>query len=123
MPNMWWLMACLATGEGPGGVWTLQGEEIVGQISHGTGCDRTPKIGIWGPRWGTNGMVTAEVVEESDGVWWAHFPVQIGLGTAMAALRMEGGAAQMPMGIRPGEFSLDLTRTEGALDPAVLKEA
>jgi len=67
--------------------------------------------------------VSVEVVEESEGVWWAHFPVQIGLGTAMAALRIEGHAAQMPLGARPGEFSVDLRRSEGALDPAVLQEA
>ena len=120
---MWWLMACLVTGGGPRGVWTLQGEGVVGQIAHGSGCDRSPKIGLWGPRWGTNGMVSVELVEESEGVWWAHFPVRIGLGTAMAALRLEGGSAQMPLGVRPGEFSLDLRRTEGALDPAVLDAA
>jgi len=68
-------------------------------------------------------MVAVELQEESDGVWWAHFPVRIGLGTAMAALRMEGGVAQMPLGARPGEFSLDLTRTEGTLDSAVLDAA
>jgi len=123
MSLMWWLIACLATTDSPTGIWTLKGEGIVGQISHGSGCDKTPRIGLWGPRWGTDGMVSVEIVRETDEVWWAHFPVQIGLGTAMAALRMEGGAAQMPMGARPGEFSLDLRRTEGALDPAVLLEA
>ncbi len=120
---MWWLMACLVTGGGPSGVWTLQGDGVVGQISHGTGCDKTPRIGLWGPRWGTQGMVAAEIQQESEGVWWAHFPVRIGMGTAMAALRLEGGAAQMPLGARPGEFSLNLRRTEGTLDPAVLRAA
>lgn len=123
MPIMWWLMACLVTGDDLSGVWSLKGEGIVGQISHGTGCDRTPRIGIWGPRWGTDGWVPVELAEPEEGVWWAHFPVQIGMGTAMAAIRMEGGAAQMPLGARPGEFSLDLRRTQDTLDPAVLQEA
>jgi hypothetical protein len=120
---MWWLMACIMTGGEQSGVWTFKGEDIVGQISHGTGCDRSPLIGIWGPRWGTDGMVNVELVEESEGVWWAHFPVEIGLGVAMAALRIEGGAAEMPLGARAGEFSVSLRRSEGSLDPAVLQEA
>ena len=123
MSFMWWLLACLTTDGGPSGIWTLQGDGVVGQITHGAGCNRTPTIGLWGPRWGTDGLVSVELEQESEGVWWAHFPVQIGLGTAMAALRLEGGAAQMPLGARPGEFSLDLRRREGALDPAVLHEA
>ena len=115
---MWWLLACLATDSGPSGVWTLRGEGVVGQISHGSGCDQGSTIGLWGPRWGTDGMVSVQLEQESEGVWWAHFPVEIGLGTAMAALRLEGGSAQMPMGGRPGEFSLDLRRSEGALSAA-----
>jgi hypothetical protein len=45
-----------------------------------------------------------------------HFPVRTGLGEATAALRIEGDGAVLPLGSRPGEWVVSMTRQPGAGD-------
>lgn len=88
---------------------TAPGVTGVLEADPGGGCrEGAVRIGVWGETWGTPGVVTALVEEESPGVVWAWFPLRTGVGEGEAALRIEGGAARLPLGLRAGEHDIHL---------------
>lgn len=90
----------------------LVGEGVLGLVEGGQGgCDEGPLVGIWGPHWGTDGMVPAEVERDDGGVVWLDFPLMTGLGEGTASLRLEGAEATLPLGARAGEHDLTLKQT------------
>ena len=110
---MWWLLACTAGIPGVEFPLTLVGDGVVARVSAERGCQGSDvKVGLWGPGFGTDGDVVASVVQEEDESFWLHFPVQTGLGEAVAAMRLQGNAAVVPLGSRPGEFELHLTQVD-----------
>lgn len=99
----------------------LVGDGVMGAlIAEGGGCGAGAlQVGLWGPRFGTEGLVPATAIEE-DGAIWVYFSLSTGLGEGEAALRLERGQASLPLGARPGEHEVQLTL--GALpDPAELE--
>ncbi len=121
---MWWMFACSA---GPAGLDTpllLEGDGVIAEVTAGTGCQRDEvRVGLWGERFGTRGFTLADAVPDSDGSTWLHFRVETGLGEAIAALRVEGNGAVLPLGARAGELELHLSRVgEGAFDRTGLSE-
>lgn len=106
---MFWLLACSV---GPSGLslpLTLEGDGVVAVVKREAGCRSDGvRIGLWGERFGTRGETRADVVSDPDGSVWLHFRVDTGLGEAIAALRVEGNGAVLPLGARPGEGELVL---------------
>ena len=86
----------------------LEGEDAAGFISveRGEGCGDAARtrVGLWGPTWGTPGVVTAEVEEGEGGLFWLTFPLLTGLGEGMASMRLQGSEVVLPLGGRAGEF-------------------
>jgi hypothetical protein len=100
----------------------FEGDGVHAMVSRSAGCDRrSVRVGLWGEGFGTRGEVHADVVPEDDGSTWLHFSVFTGLGEAVAALRIEGEAATLPLGTRPGEHELHLKQTP--IDPDKIKGA
>ncbi|MEC8193588.1 MAG: hypothetical protein VX944_16260 [Myxococcota bacterium] len=110
---MFWFLACSV---GPPGLdlpLTLEGDGVVAEVTRDAGCnDGGVRIGLWGERFGTRGQTRADVVSEDDGSTWLHFRVDTGLGEAIAALRIQGNGAVLPLGARPGEAELLLKRVD-----------
>jgi len=110
---MFWFLACAI---GPPGIdlpLRLEGEGVVAEVTRDAGCDDGGvRIGLWGERFGTRGHTRADVVPDDDGSVWLHFRVDTGLGEAIAALRIEGNGAVLPLGARPGEGELLLQRVD-----------
>lgn len=110
---MWWMLACSV---GSGALETpfdLEGDGVIAHVSSVGGCGNNEvRIGLWGPRFGTDGEVRADVVSDPSGVTWLHFRVGTGLGEAIAALRIEGESGVIPLGTRPGESQLHLKRVK-----------
>jgi hypothetical protein len=110
---MWFLMACASTGSGLETPFTMRGDGVVVHVEESLSCQGSEtRIGVYGPTWSTEGEVVATVVPDDDGSTWLHFPVITGLGEAVAALRVEGGGGVIPLGSRPGEFEIQLQRTD-----------
>lgn len=112
------------------GTWALQGPETAGQVRAGaalgfgaccTGGGVT--VELYGPAFSTGGAVPAQVSVEEEGLVWLFFPLQTALGEAEAALRLQGRQALLPLGARPGELELSLSRVEGPADPSALEAA
>ncbi len=129
MPRWVWLGAGIGLAGCRGESLPLEGEHalvapgVSGVLiaDPGGGCrEGGVRIGLWGPSWGTPGVVTAVVEEESPGVVWAWFPLRTGVGEGEAALRVEGGAARLPLGARTGEHDVHL-RLAPAPDPAAVE--
>lgn len=122
---MWWLFACTV---GPAGLKTpllLKGDGVVAEVRSGSGCSRGEvRVGLWGPRFGTRGHTLANLTAEEDGSFWLHFRVETGLGEAIAALRIQGDGAVLPLGARPGETEIHLSAvTASSVDSAALSES
>jgi hypothetical protein len=120
---VWFLLSCIATTDPLGGSWQFSGDGVIGSTHVQSGCEGERRIGIWGDTWGTRGEVRATVTESDDGVVWMHFPVRTGLGEATGALRIEGNGAVLPLGARPGEWVVSMTRQPGAADRDVVYRA
>ena len=101
---------------------TLVGDGVVARVTAERGCQGSGvHVGLWGPGFGTDGDVVASMVqEEEDEAFWLHFPVKTGLGEAVAAMRLQGSVAVLPLGSRPGEFEVHLARTD--MDDASLEK-
>jgi hypothetical protein len=121
--GVWLLLSCVAVADPLGGAWTFAGDGVLGVTEAPSGCDGARRIGLWGETWGTNGRVRAIVTEEPEGAIWLHFPVTTGLGEAIAAMRVEGEGALLPLGGRPGEWSVAMDRRPGRPDAAELAAA
>lgn len=94
------------------------GEPVRGviEVVPASGCaESTVRVGLWGPRYGTPGLVTARVEEPEPGLMWLSFVLETGLGEGEAALRLQGGEALLPLGGRRGEFEDRLTARPGSL--------
>lgn len=87
----------------------LSGDGVQGVLLAGSrGCGEGGlQVGLWGPRWGTAGLVPARAVEE-DGAIWVYFPLGTGLGEGEAAMRVSRGDATLLLGARPGEHEVHL---------------
>ncbi len=110
---MWFLMACASTGSGLDTPFTMRGDGVLVHVEESLSCQGAQtRIGVYGPTWSTEGEVAATVVPDDDGSTWLHFPVNTGLGEAVAALRIEGAGGVIPLGSRPGEFEIQLQRAE-----------
>jgi len=108
---MWWMLACVAGTSGLNTPLSLEGDGVVAHVTEERGWRRSEvRIGLWGERFGTDGNVRAAVIDDPDGSIWLHFPVETGLGVAVAAMRIEGDRAILPLGSRPGEFELHLKK-------------
>ncbi len=110
---MWLMMlACQRTAPLIASRQTLAGEGVVAVLEPGgSGCGRAAqRVGVWGPDWGTDGLVAAAGAIDGD-VQWLVFPIQTGVGEAEAALRMQGEDVRLPLGARPGEFAIPLHAT------------
>jgi hypothetical protein len=119
---MWWMFACSV---GPAGLDTplvLEGDGVIAEVTSGAGCQRDEvRVGLWGERFGTRGFTLADAVPEPDGATWLHFRVETGLGEAIAAMRIEGDGAVLPLGTRAGELEMHLSRVaSGTVDRAEL---
>lgn len=110
---MFWLLACSV---GPSGLslpLTLEGDGVVAVVKREAGWRSDGvRVGLWGERFGTRGETRADVVADPDGSVWLHFRVDTGLGEAIAALRVEGNGAVLPLGARPGEGEVLLKGVE-----------
>ena len=115
---LWTLLSCSGQPSLIREPWVLTGEAVSGQIrpmSTGCGADGV-QVGLWGPTFGTDGMVSAQVSQETeDGPLWLSFPLQTGVGEGVAALRIQGADIQLPLGARSGEFDLVLEHQEAQL--------
>lgn len=103
------------------GAWVLRGPEVHGLLraEPGAGCTAgRAEIGLWGPGFGTPGLVGATLIEEAPGEVWAFFPMRTGVGEGEAALRIEGSVGRLPLGARPAEHDVHLR-----LDPGTLADA
>ena len=110
---MWWVLACSPSILGIEFPLTLQGDGVRARVTSERGCQGSAvRVGLWGPGFGTEGDVIASVAEDEAGALWLNFTVQTGLGEAVAAMRVEGNLATVPLGQRPGEFELNLFQTE-----------
>lgn len=105
------LGACAPTSPDLGAPFGLAGAGVVGVVRPASaGCGGGGlEVGLWGPGWGTDGVVPAEVRLE-DGDPWLYFSLETGLGEGSAALRLRGETATLPLGARPGEFDVALGR-------------
>jgi hypothetical protein len=102
------------------GAWTLSGDGVTGllRVDAGGGCSEgRAEIGLWGPGFGTPGVVGASLVEESPGEVWAWFPLRTGVGEGEAALRIEGTVGRLPLGARPAEHDVHLRLEQGVPAP------
>jgi len=114
---MWWMLACVAGTSGLETPLSLEGDGVVAIVTEERGWRRSEvRVGLWGNGYGTDGDVRAGVVEDPDGSIWLHFAVETGLGDAVAAMRVEGDGAILPLGSRPGEFEVHLEKIELAQD-------
>ena len=110
---MFWILACAVGPQGLDLPLRLEGDGVVAEVTRDAGCDDGGvRIGLWGERFGTRGQTRADVVSEDDGSTWLHFRVDTGLGEAIAALRVQGNGAVLPLGARPGEGELHLQRVD-----------
>jgi hypothetical protein len=110
---MWWMLACSVGSGALDTPFELEGDGVIAHVRSAGGCGGNEvRVGLWGPRFGTDGEVGADVVRDPSGVTWLHFRVGTGLGEAIAALRLEGQSAVIPLGTRPGESQLHLKRVE-----------
>lgn len=103
----------------PRGSWTLEGEGFTGVLSSdGAQCS----IGIWGPTWRTGGAepVRCDVQHEGEQTW-LYFVFEGGAGEGDAAAWLEADALHLPLGARPGEWTLTLARAPGGIE-APLRE-
>ncbi|MEC8423450.1 MAG: hypothetical protein VX000_06710 [Myxococcota bacterium] len=106
------------------GAWALTGTDVRGVLraTSGRGCsDGRAEIGLWGPGFGTPGIVGAGLVEEAPGEVWAYFPLRTGVGEGEAALRIEGTAGRLPLGARPAEHDVHLRLEQRVPDAAELE--
>lgn len=88
----------------------LTGEEVRGAILVDGGCgDGGLRVGLWGPRWGTEGLVSAQAEREGETLW-ISFPLQTGLGEGIATLRLLRGDVALLLGAREGEHELRLSQ-------------
>jgi hypothetical protein len=106
------------------GAWTLDGPNVRGVLRAqvGGGCtDGRAEIGLWGPGFGTPGVVGTTLVEEAPGEVWAYFPMRTGVGEGEAALRIEGSVGRLPLGARPAEHDVHLRLEDGVPAAAELQ--
>ena len=121
-----WLCACHPQHSFGDGSWRIESENVLGTVigESANGCrGESVQIGLWGPQWGTGGLVDAEVQEESDGSigstlastqdWAQRVWRCIGKGTWLGC-RWEGDRV---------EFELSLKITEGAIDAEASRAA
>jgi len=103
----------------------LEGDGVVAEVRSGSGWDRDEiRVGLWGPRFGTRGHTLANLTEEEGGSFWLHFRVETGLGEAIAAMRIQGDGAVLPLGARPGETEIHLSAVQAtSVDSTSLSEA
>ena len=83
------------------GSWILSGDEIAGYVrgEAAAGCrDGRVLVGLWGPHWGTPGVVAAEVEPLEGGGAWLNFALETGVATGRAALLIQGAEALLPLG-------------------------
>lgn len=111
-------MGCTAESGGPSESLVLQGDGVQGiiEVVEARGCDeQTIRVGLWGPHFGTPGVVSATVETLEPGLSWLHFVMETGLGEGEAALRLQGTEALLPLGGRRGEFEVRLRAEPGVL--------
>ena len=111
------ILACERTPDDPGvgpGPHVLSAPEVRGELRTDGGCS----IGLWGPAWGTPGMVSCTVTVDERGRWLT-FPFETGLGDGAGVLELGEGTARLPLGSRDGEHDLELELVRGELEPAV----
>jgi hypothetical protein len=129
MARVLWLLASVSCASSPPalhGSWVLQGEEVSGVITGepAQGCrDGRVLVGLWGPRWGTPGVVPAEVEILGNGAHWLFFSLETGVGLGRAALHLQGTEARLPFGGRPGEFELLLSARPGEMPEELQEQA
>jgi len=108
---MWWMFACSV---GSGGLETpiaLKGDGVHVMVTSDRGCGATEtRVELWADGYATQGRARADVVPDKDGSVWLNFAVDTGLGEAVAALRIEGNSGVIPLGVRPGEHEILLTK-------------
>lgn len=112
------LMGCTAEPVGPSNSLVLDGDGVSGMIEvvPAQGCaEASVRVGLWGPHFGTPGLVSATVEATDDGLSWLHFVLETGLGEGEAALRLQGAEALLPLGGRRGEFEIRLEAQPGVL--------
>ena len=80
------------------------------------------EVGLWGPRFATDGLVPAQAEVEGNGLW-LYFPLRTPSAEGTAALRLEGDTLALPLGARAGEFEQRLPLRAGDLDPAAIQAA
>lgn len=111
-------MGCRAEPRGPSESLVLQGGSVRGviEVEPARGCEEPAvRVGVWGPHFGTPGLVSATVEEPEPGLSWLHFVMETGLGEGEAALRLQGTEALLPLGGRRGEFEVRLKARPGML--------
>ena len=110
---MWWMLACTTGVSGIEFPLTLAGDGVVARVTQERGCQGSSvRVGLWGRGVSTEGEVLASMGEGEEGTIWLNFPVQTGLGTAVAAIRLQGDSAILPLGSRPGEFEVHMSKSD-----------
>lgn len=112
------LLACRPSNALPErGAWILDGPELRGTLSSEDGC----RIALWGPTFTTGEEpVRCEAVREESGELWLFFELISGAGAGDAAALLAGDTLTLPLGARPGELELHLTRSPGTLEASEL---
>ena len=119
---MWWLAACTGGLAGFNEPLMLDGDGVRAVVrSEWTWKGNFTRVGLWADRFGTRGEVLADVEADKDGSMWLHFEVQTGLGPAVSALRLEADSGVLPMGTRPGEDIITMSKVP--MDVDALAEA
>ncbi len=100
----------------------FQGDGVHALITSSRGCAPSEtRVQLSADGFSTQGDALADVIPNEDGSVWLHFSVQTGLGEAVAALRIEGNSGLLPLGIRPGEHELRLSKV--SIDEERIKRA
>lgn len=99
---------------GSGGLDTpiaFEGDGVHVMVTSDRGCgSKDVRVELWADGYATQGKAMADVVADKDGSTWLHFAVETGLGEAVAALRIEENSGVLPLGVRPGEHEVRLSK-------------
>lgn len=80
------------------------------------------EVGLWGPRYATDGIVAAQAEVEGEALW-LYLPLRTPVGEGTAALRLDRDGLRLPLGARPGEFERRWPLVEALPDEAQQAEA
>jgi hypothetical protein len=80
------------------------------------------EVGLWGPRYATDGIVAAQAEVEGEALW-LYLPLRTPVGEGTAALRLDRDGLRLPLGARPGGVERRWPLAEALPEDALQAEA